>query len=111
MVLACQRRLNTSMSTQSVRYLIDRPPREEWRYFIGMNAPTSVQQQAWMAQWRSAAVELARVGQAELSNVDLSRVAADLEEACVASARADQLAPATSGLIDQQRWMHRRIRA
>jgi len=76
-----------------------------------MTPPTSVQQQLWMAQWRSAAVELARVGQAELSSVDLWRVAADLEDACVESARADQLAPASSGLIEQQRWMHRRTRA
>ena len=64
-----------------------------------------------MAQWRSAAVELARVGQAELSHVDLWRVAADLEDACVSSARAAELEPASSGLIDQQRWLHQRARA
>ena len=29
------------------------------RYFFPMIPPTSVQQQAWMAQWRSAALELA----------------------------------------------------
>ena len=63
-----------------------------------------------MAQWRFAAVELARVGQAELSHVDLWRVATDLEDACVASARDGRLAPASSGLIDQQRWLHRRAR-
>ncbi len=72
-----------------------------------MNPPTPAQQRAWMAQWHSAAVELARVGQAELTHVDLSRVAADLEDACVASAREARLAPPSSGLIDQQRWLHR----
>jgi len=81
------------------------------RYVLLMTRPTVVQQQAWMAQWRSAAVELARVRLAEISNADLWRVAADLEDACVASARAEQLAIATSGLIEQQRWMHARARA
>jgi len=75
-----------------------------------MTSPTSAQQRAWMAQWRSAAVELARVGQVERAHVDLGRVAADLEDACVASAREALLSPPTSGLIDQQRWLHRRMR-
>ena len=76
-----------------------------------MTTPTSAQQRAGMAQWRSAAKELARVGQAELEHVDRGRVAADLEDACVASALAARLLPQTSGLIDQQRWLHRRTRA
>ncbi len=76
-----------------------------------MTTPTSAQQRAWMAQWRSAAEELARVGQAELEHVDRWRVAADLEDACVASAREARLAPPSSGLIEQQRWLHRRMRA
>ena len=76
-----------------------------------MTPPTVIQQRAWMAQWRSAAVELARVGQAELRVVDLWRAAADLEDACVESARADQITPRLSGLIDQQHWLHRQARA
>ncbi len=63
-----------------------------------------------MTQWSSAAVELARVRQAELEHVDFWRVAADLEDACVASAREARLAPPSSGLIDQQRCLHRRAR-
>jgi len=81
------------------------------RYLSYMTSPTSAQQRAWMAQWRSAGVELARVGQAELTHVDLWRVAADLEDACVASAREARLASPSSGLIDQQRWLHRRARS
>lgn len=76
-----------------------------------MTLPTTTQQHAWMAQWRSAAVELARVGQAELSLVDLWRAASDLEDACVESARADHVDPSVCGLIEQQRWLHRRARA
>ena len=76
-----------------------------------MTSPTSAQQRAWMAQWRSASVELPRVGQAELESVDAWRVAADLEDACVASALEASLASPSSGLIDQQRWLHRRMRA
>lgn len=64
-----------------------------------------------MAQWRSAAVELARVGQSELMQVDLWRVAADLEDACVSSALAVASTPASSGLVEQQRWLHRRSRS
>ena len=76
-----------------------------------MTPPTAAQQQAWMAQWRSAAVELVRVGQAELAHVNLWRVAADLEDACVTSARAAALTPPSSGLVEQQRWLHRGLRA
>lgn len=81
------------------------------RYLSYMKSPTSAQQRAWMAQWRSAAVELARVGQAELTHVDPWQFAADLEDACVASAREARSALPSSGLIDQQRWLHRRARA
>ncbi len=76
-----------------------------------MTLPTTTQQRAWMAQWRSAAVELARVGQAELRVVDLWRAAADLEDACVESARAAHVEPSVSGLVEQQRWLHRHTRA
>jgi hypothetical protein len=64
-----------------------------------------------MEQWRSAAVALARVQQAERVSVDLARVAADLEDACRIAALAAQRGPQTSGLIEQQRWFHRRGRA
>ena len=76
-----------------------------------MTTPTSAQQRAWMAQWRSAAKELAHAGQAELEHVDRGRVAAGLEDARVSSAREALLLPQTSGLIDQPRWLHRRMRA
>ena len=75
-----------------------------------MSPPTSAQQRAWMAQWRSAAVELPRVGQAELEHVDRWRVAADLEDACVASAREASATSPSSGLVDQQHLLHRRMR-
>ena len=71
-----------------------------------MTQPTDAQQRAWMAQWRSAAVALAQVRQREVASADLGRIAADLEDACLASARAR--GPAlTSGLVAQQRALHR----
>ena len=63
-----------------------------------------------MQQWRSAAIEMERVRLMELSAVDLARVAADLEDACLASAIAARDSRA-SGLIEQQRWLHRRTRS
>ena len=71
-----------------------------------MIQPTDEQQRAWMAQWRSAAVALARVRQAELADADLARIASDLEDACLASARARGPA-ATSELVEQQRILRR----
>jgi hypothetical protein len=71
--------------------------------------PTVEQQRAWMAQWQSAAAALAAVRQQELETADLWRIASDLEDACVASARrAAADLPATSGLVEQQRLFHRR---
>ena len=72
-----------------------------------MPTPTDAQQRAWMAQWHSAAVALERVRLQELDTADLSRIAADLDDACTASARARETVP-TSGLIAQQRFLHRR---
>lgn len=72
-----------------------------------MMTPTDDQRRAWMAQWRAAAVALERVRLQELSTADLGRIAADLDDACLASARASALEP-TSGLIAQQRVLHRR---
>jgi hypothetical protein len=75
-----------------------------------MTAHTLAQRQAWMAQWRSAAIELARIGQRELEHADLWRAAAELDEACIAAAQAASLGPQTTGLIEQQRWWHGRAR-
>ena len=75
-----------------------------------MTQPTDAQQRAWMAQWRSASVALARVRQREIDTADLARAAADLDDACLASARTR--GPAlTSGLVAQQRALHRMPRA
>ena len=72
-----------------------------------MMTPTDAQRRAWMAQWRSAAVALERVRLQELCSADLARIAADLDDACLASARVGELEP-TSGLIAQQRVLRRR---
>ena len=72
-----------------------------------MIPPTRSQQLAWMAQWRSAAVALARARAEELRNIDLARVANDLEDASIVAARARAAATA-SGLVTQQRIFHRR---
>ena len=72
-----------------------------------MTAPTDAQRRSWMAQWHSAAIELARVRQSELSQTDLARVAADLEDACLAAASVRGRST-TSGLIEQQRLLHSR---
>ena len=76
-----------------------------------MTPPTAAQQQAWLAQWRSASIELPRAVQAQLLAVDLWRVAADLEDACVASASAERRVAGLSGLVEQQRLLHRRRNA
>lgn len=71
-----------------------------------MTMATDIQRRAWMAQWRGAAIALARVRLQELADADLARIAADLDDACLASVRAGETAP-TSGLIEQQRFLHR----
>ena len=75
-----------------------------------MLAPSEAQQRAWLAQWQTAEIALARVRQAEIATMDLARVAADLEDACNASALAERGA-ATSGLVEQQRAFHLKPRA
>ena len=75
-----------------------------------MTQPTEAQRRAWMAQWRGAAVALERVRLAELSTADLGRIAADLDDVSVTAARTRGLA-LTSGLIAQQRILHRRPRS
>lgn len=59
-----------------------------------------------MAQWRAAAVALERVRLAELGTADLARIAADLDDASIIAAKARGL-EVTSGLIAQQRLLHR----
>lgn len=72
-----------------------------------MTIPTDAQRRAWMTQWRSAAVALERIRLQELQAADLARIAADLDDACLAFVRGPGPAP-TSGLIAQQRFLHRR---
>jgi len=72
-----------------------------------MTTPTDAQRQGWMAQWRSAAVALERVRLEELRTADLARIAADLDDACLAAVRAHG-SELNSGLIEQQRLLHRR---
>ena len=72
-----------------------------------MKRPTEMQRQAWMAQWRSAAIALSQVRLAELGSVDLARVAADLDDASREVVRARGSA-VTSGLVVQQRLFHSR---
>jgi SpoU rRNA methylase family enzyme len=71
-----------------------------------MLPPPDAQQRAWMQQWRSAAVALAQVRLAELLQADLARIAAELDDACLAAAKARGDA-ATSGLVEQQRLFRR----
>ncbi len=73
-----------------------------------MTGMTEAQQREWMAQWRRAAVELEQVRVRELAAVDLGRIAEDLEDACVAAARL-AVKSTTSGLVEQQRLLHRRV--
>ena len=74
-----------------------------------MATPTDAQRRTWMAQWRSAAVALERVRVEELGAADLTRIADDLEDACMASVRANGSVP-TSGLVQQQAFLHRQRR-
>ena len=67
-----------------------------------MTRPTDLQQRAWMAQWRSAAIALAQMQQSDLVDADLTRIASDLDDACIEAARA-RGSSQTSGLIEQQR--------
>lgn len=67
-----------------------------------MIKPTEAEALAWMSQWRAAGPALARVRAAELADVDLTRVADELEEALWARVRAEP-ASRSSGLVEQQR--------
>jgi hypothetical protein len=72
-----------------------------------MTTPTDAQRRAWVAQWRSAAVALERVRLEELRDADLARIAADLDDACLAASVA-RGSEQSSGLIAQQYFFHRR---
>jgi hypothetical protein len=68
--------------------------------------PTLEQRQAWMAQWRSAAVALEQVRQAEWRAADLRVIATQLEELSLAAVRANPPG-SDSGLVVQQAFFHR----
>lgn len=74
-----------------------------------MIKPTAAQAHAWMSQWRSAGPALARIRAAELADVDLWRVADELEEALWISVRAEPASQA-SGLVEQQRIFAKALR-
>lgn len=67
-----------------------------------MTVATDAQRLAWVAQWRAAAVALERIRLTELAVADLGRIAADLDDACLAASRARGHEPG-SGLVTQQR--------
>lgn len=72
-----------------------------------MIAPTEAQRHGWMAQWRAAGPVLERIRLLELAIVDMGRIAAALEDACLAGVQS--LDPERiSGLVEQQRLLHRR---
>lgn len=73
-----------------------------------MITPTDAQRRGWMAQWRRAGPALERIRLNELLSADLARIAQDLEDACVASVRANPPGP-DSGLIAQQAALHHRL--
>jgi ABC-type uncharacterized transport system YnjBCD ATPase subunit len=67
-----------------------------------MRPPTDVEKRAWIAQWRTAAVALERVRVSEHRAMDLAEVAAELDEALLASVRQGERSE-HSGLVEQQR--------
>lgn len=72
-----------------------------------MIARTEAQRHEWMAQWRAAGPALQRIRLLELATADLGRIASALEDACLEGVRA--LDPERiSGLVEQQRLLHRR---
>lgn len=69
-----------------------------------MTIPTDAQRRAWVAQWRTACVALERVRlEEELRDVDLARVASDLDDASLAALLNSPPVP-SSGLVEQQRF-------
>ncbi len=72
-----------------------------------MIAPTEAQRHGWMAQWRAAGPVLERIRLLELATADMGRIAAALEDACLAGVRAADPGR-VSGLVEQQRFLHRR---
>ncbi len=71
-----------------------------------MTPNTETQQRAWMAQWRAAAVALEQIRAQELAAADLEHIASALDDACLAAARLAARS-VSSGLVEQQRLLHR----
>jgi hypothetical protein len=68
------------------------------------------QARAWIAQWRSAAIALERVKADEVAHANCIVIAAQLEDVSLAAIARNPPRP-TSGLIEQQRILHRVRRA
>lgn len=71
-----------------------------------MMPPSEAQRRAWMEQWRAAGPALEQVRLHELATADLGRIAAALEDACLAAVTAADPAR-ISGLVVQQRLLQR----
>ena len=67
-----------------------------------MVAPSALERQQWMTQWRHAGVALAALRATETRAADLWAIADALEDAFRASLARDAL-PESSGLVEQQR--------
>ena len=73
------------------------------------SSPTEAQRQAWMAQWRSAAVALERIRADEFRNADLALTIAQFDGISMELLRTNPPKP-TSGLVEQQRVFRRAAR-
>lgn len=73
-----------------------------------MTVPTEAQRRGWMAQWRAAGPVLERIRVMELATTDMGRLAAALDDACLAAVRAAD-PERVSGLVEQQRLLHRQF--
>lgn len=67
-----------------------------------MTDPSREQLELWIAQWRSAAVALAKVNAEEVRAANLAQIAEALDDVSIVAARARGVST-TSGLIVQQR--------
>ena len=71
-------------------------------------ATTPEEQRAWMAQWRSAAVELEKVKIAELRALTEEQAARDSEVLLsLGPFPLDPQRQSSSGLVEQQRWFRK----
>jgi len=86
----------------------NRAPRARQRLDFSMTddrMPTEAQRRMWMAQWRHAAVALAKVKAEEMARLDMKVIATQLEDASLLAIRHHPPRP-SSGLIEQQRAFH-----